>query len=244
MLADYPDAPFRIADDTTEQQRVDILQDLGARGAKSPALNDLASRVWARITALGDSSVRSVASEALNAVQHLEYHPHPAGIEQFQKVDYTLANGGNCEDLSTALVALLMRLGITARAVWIPQPDRDLNHVAVQVQVSPSEWLWADPSIAGAKLGEDPYSALRRLSPNMHPADLEFRAKRAYGMRPAGQATHDIGSAPPAVPTHDVAQTAAHQSAVAPVVSSGMPAWLVPLAVGAVLGYLLGRSAR
>ena len=105
---------------------------------------------------------------------------------------YTLAHGGNCEDLSSALVALLFALGLPARVAWITQRDMPLNHVVVRLEDTGE---WADPSIWGARVGETPYSALDRLelAGITHPADLAFRPARKYPMfkkqraaRPAG----------------------------------------------------------
>lgn len=186
---EYPSTPFRICDDTTEQDRIDLLQDLAVHGSRLPEIGSLAQIVLSRVAIQQGHAgrVRAIASEALKAIQHLEYHQHPSG-EWFQRVDYTLTHGGNCEDLSSALVALLMRLGITAKAIWVNQSDRPLNHVAVQAFVN-NRWQWADPSISGARFGESPYQAIERLGSKLNLSELKFRAKRLYVMRnnrPAG----------------------------------------------------------
>lgn len=196
-LFDYPAEPFRICDDTTEQNRSNILQDIAVRGTDKPELYALAQTVWERLKSFGIINPLSVAQEALNAVHHLEYHPHPEG-EWFQPTEYTIIHGGNCEDLSTVLVALLLRLGVPAHVSWINQVDKPLNHVAVKINIGNNDWRWADPSIAGARVGEEPYEALARLAPHMHVSELQFRAARSYVLpkamqrRPAGEISTNL----------------------------------------------------
>ncbi len=70
--------------------------------------------------------------------------------------------GGDCEDLSALLMAVLYLLGFESRIVWIDQPGQAYNHVSLQVRLS-DQWVWAEPSLEGAYLGEHPYAAMRRL---------------------------------------------------------------------------------
>jgi hypothetical protein len=165
----------------TEQERIDVLQDMAVHSHMLPDVIQLAKTVFSRLPS--GAGEREIAAEALSSAQHLEYHPHPEVAEPFgdffQRPDYTIDHGGNCEDLSVTLVAVLAHLGITAMTVWVFQKDRPLNHVAVQVLLGNS-WEWADPTIGPAKLGESPYQSLARLSDSLHPADARYRAKRPY----------------------------------------------------------------
>lgn len=178
---DYPYDPFWVCSDMSEQERIDVLQDLAVHSAELPRVVTLAKTVLSRLPYNADA--RQAASEALAAVQHLEYHPHPPAREPygdfFQRPDFTIENGGNCEDLSTVLVAILANIGITAMAVWIQQVDKPLNHVAVQVNIN-GQWEWADPTIGRARFGESPYESIARLGPTLHPVEAKFRARRYY----------------------------------------------------------------
>lgn len=175
--SEIPWGRFRICDDTSEQQRIDILQSLALAGENDPGIVMLASSVRKRAAS---SRIRDLAAECLNAIQHMKYEGHLPG-EWFTGVPFIIADGGgNCEDLTVALVALCKNLGLEARCVWIDQPGHALNHVAGQIKVN-GEWLWADPSIDGARLGESSYEALARLAPSLHPSDLKYRPARPYG---------------------------------------------------------------
>lgn len=166
----------------SEEERIDILQDIGIRGSNLPEIRELAQIVLSRAPAHDDLAL---AAECLNAVQHLEYHQHPddgTGSDLFQRVDYTIAYGGNCEDLGSVLVALYTHLRFRSIVLWIPQRDKPLNHVSVVVRVR-GRWGWADPTVGGATLTESAYQAIKRLSLASHPADLSFRAARTYRSR-------------------------------------------------------------
>ena len=161
-----------------EQARIDVLQDIGMACARMPAVYRGAQIVLSRLPRV--HYPRDLAAECLLAVQHLEYHQHPddnTGSDLFQRVDYTITHGGNCEDLASVLVALYANLRLLSQALWIPQPDRPLNHVSVQVRVG-NHWEWADPTV-NAAFGESPYDAIPRIA-RVRPRDLVFRAGRAY----------------------------------------------------------------
>lgn len=184
----YPAGPFRICDDTPVRARVEVLQGLAEEGKQFETVRSLAARarklackrMVPHFGMINDADALVIAEAALEAVQSLEYHANPVG-EWFQPTDYTILHGGNCEGLSSVLVSILGLLGLTAQIVWLDQPDRPLNHVAVQVWIG-GQWLWADASIFGARVGEHPYAALARLAPWMRPEDLEFRAARPFAI--------------------------------------------------------------
>lgn len=126
--------------------------------------SDIRTVAWDR-TALGrdlDALQWNLAEVTLDAVHNFPYVPHPEGIEQFQPVSWTLQYGGNCEDLSCLYAVLARNVGLPCRLVWINQPKAKLNHVAPQVFIY-GDWYWAESSINGAMMGEDPYVAAARL---------------------------------------------------------------------------------
>ena len=110
-----------------------------------------------------------MAATALRLVQtHVRYVSDPVSAageptEQFQSVSETLDDGGDCEDLSALLCALFTLIGLRARLVWIDYEHlgAEQNHVSVKVQVN-GTWMWAEPSVAGAVLGEEPRHAAIR----------------------------------------------------------------------------------
>lgn len=159
----------------TVEQRLAALEELIADAMPSGVVRDLA----ARLRLIADQRVehstlvappyrraaadRVYAQLALAAVQRCGYHADPEGEDQYQEVEYTLAHGGDCEDLAAALVALLRLGGIRARLRWCDNPPpAPQNHVTARAWLA-SDWLWADASVAGALLGEDPNDAVARL---------------------------------------------------------------------------------
>lgn len=110
------------------------------------------------------------------------FTPDVMGADTWQSPRRTfLRAAGDCEDVSTLLVALAraVRAGglwLSARLVWLRQRSRALDHVSVHVAVGGLDespvvldegarasggWRWAEPSVA-ARLGEDPYAAVAR----------------------------------------------------------------------------------
>ena len=150
MLPEVPwqDAPFDVPLDTDPCQRLEMLDILMRRPC--PEL---------------DAASRGISSpvEALRWAQRRGYHPDTPGKEEFQSLKWTIEHGGDCEDLASLVVALMWRLGYDAEVVWITQTGQDLNHVTARVKLDGENWYWADASIDGAILGEDPYKAAERL---------------------------------------------------------------------------------
>lgn len=126
----------------------------------------------------GELDELAYADAALGAVQRCGYRGDPAGEDWHQDTATTLREGGDCEDLATALAALL-RLGayfyglkLKTRLVWLRRTASGQDHVAVQVRVGDGHdtgddpdggWEWLDPSLVGARRGEHPEAAARRL---------------------------------------------------------------------------------
>jgi hypothetical protein len=117
--------------------------------------------------------VRARAAAALAFVQGLRWRDDAPHVERYQSVARTLREGGNCHDRSPVLVALLLALGVpNARNAWLTQHDAPRNHVIAQVEldgavceagVCRKGWCWAETTVDGARVCEDPYDALRRV---------------------------------------------------------------------------------
>ena len=111
-----------------------------------------------------DAWARRLGSVArvLAAVQRVRYVPDPPGsADKICDAATTLREGGDCEDLAALVVGGARALGVPARLVWIAQGG-PLDHVVAEVYVE-GRWQWAEPTIAGAMLGEHPYEAAARL---------------------------------------------------------------------------------
>lgn len=103
------------------------------------------------------------AAALLDVVQRLPYYPDPPGANDWIGDPRTVLRiGGDCEDLATLVVALWATAGLTARIQWIGQ-EGDQDHVSAQVQIPGAGWIWGEPTIKGARFGEYPYDAARRL---------------------------------------------------------------------------------
>ena len=98
-------------------------------------------------------------------MQRLPYYPDPPGESDWiSDPCHALVVGGDCEDLSVLLVALWAACGLTARVVWIAQPEAGQDHVSAEVLLPRAAgWLPGEGTVRGARLGEDPYVAAKRL---------------------------------------------------------------------------------
>jgi hypothetical protein len=150
-------------------ERIDLLQDLAVFGSGSLVIQARSLIVLNRVQPIAARATQHagewyqwlIAEEALKEVHKLPYVADPPSEDCYRDVELTARQGGECKALNVFYVALLLRLGIRAEVVWIPQPDHPLNHVASLVWLD-EQPLWADASIAGARLGESPYEALQR----------------------------------------------------------------------------------
>lgn len=68
---------------------------------------------------------------------------------------------GSCADAAPLLACMAESIGIPARLVY--QIGAKLDHLAVKLCVD-GRWLWAEPTIRGAELGESPAAAAARLA--------------------------------------------------------------------------------
>jgi transglutaminase-like putative cysteine protease len=148
-----------IADTVQPDRRVELLDSLANDAMREGFVRELAALVPR------SDDPRTQAANLLAFVHAaFRYRPDPGGVEVFQDVRETIANGGDCEDLATLFVALARLLGLEARVVWLDQQIHGaaLNHVFAQVLVD-GRWLDVEASIAGSELGESPAHAARRL---------------------------------------------------------------------------------
>jgi transglutaminase-like putative cysteine protease len=160
--------PFRIDDRATPQWRVNWLQQVAATWAHLPPIKVMADsfvrQTWHLHRRRDDEFLASIILEWVH--DRLRYRDDPWGREYYQGIYWTLTYGGDCEDLVVALVALMLAAGLDARVVWQEQSGAPLNHVTAQVRLpTPKgpEWVWADPTVKGARLGEEPHDAAARL---------------------------------------------------------------------------------
>lgn len=160
-MAEKP--PYRIPDDTSVDDRLRLLEGLSSTAARTAEFRRLAMRVNASVPWNASDREAKLAAAALTEIQKLPFRPDPPG-EWFQEGTYTLDHGGDCEDLAVAVVTLARLLGLDAQIIWITQPGHDLNHVSAAM-VLRGAWEWTDPSLRGARVGESPYDALKRLQP-------------------------------------------------------------------------------
>lgn len=129
-------------------------------------LAELAAR-WAgelrRRGDVGRGDLDAVA-RALREVQALPYTPDPPGSVDLLSLSLACVErvGGDCEERAALFAARCDAMRVRAAVVWVPQPWARLDHVSSQVMVQ-GRWCWADATVPGARLGEHPWDAARRL---------------------------------------------------------------------------------
>lgn len=153
----YMAKPFHIPDEIPECDRLAILTTCFQESSKNPEIIRIANGLYKLKAGMGPQSL-------LGFVQKIAFYPDPPG-EWYQGVGYTLRRGGDCEDLASLLCAMYAAVGMDTRLVWLTQEGMPLNHITSQVYVE-DDWQWSEPSIKGAKLGENPYAALVRTKDN------------------------------------------------------------------------------
>jgi len=179
-------APYQVSDMLSPQERVDILTAMAIAGSRSRDVCAAASSAVSKYMKQPVVSDPAVKQEAqVNALleflqKDVGYVDDPEG-EWYQGPLYTLAHGGDCEDLASLLLSMCDCLGIASRLVWMEQPKSKLNHVTAQVLLSPSggvqknlhwewwanqakneNWRWAETTISSARVGMHPYDAANR----------------------------------------------------------------------------------
>lgn len=140
----------------------------------SPEERVRAFTVYARVGVGGvqwlADSIASAASGPADAVQRaLDYcHALPHVADPTGPADWVAdpcavaVVGGDCDDLCVLLLALLFGMRVAGKIVWMPLPAQAQDHVVCQAFIG-GRWLWADPFVRGARLGEHPGEAAYRL---------------------------------------------------------------------------------
>lgn len=147
---------WRIDPSTPVPERLRLYQRIAAEGARCP---------WAVWTsgAIGSQPPEALARAVQLRAQGLGFRPDPPGPDVVADTQTTAREGGDCEDLSIALVSLALACGLPASVVWLdPMTSHSPQaHVAARVLVR-GRWLWAEPTVP-ALLGEHPWRAAERL---------------------------------------------------------------------------------
>lgn len=162
--------PFIVPPTTDIPARMRWLDQIVRESARDPAMIAARDQVMVEAQRMakrtpsyrGDWFARIVALEAIRRVHEVPYVAGPEGLDEFAPASYTLQHGGDCDRLGTLLAGLCCLCGLISRVNWLEQPGQALDHVSVEIMLD-GRWLWAEPSVPGAVLGEDPYAAVRRL---------------------------------------------------------------------------------
>ena len=153
-------APFLVPVEWSPKRRLVSVVELAEAEASLPRVAALVGDV--RAVRSGAGAV-AAARRALELVQRLPYVPDPPGDDTHQGAEYTATRGGDCEDLSALLWLRFTRgAGLRARVLWLEQRGAALSHVTSQA-LAAGQWEWAEACVAGARFGEYPYDAVRRL---------------------------------------------------------------------------------
>lgn len=177
------------------EERRDILNSMAADGARAPQVQAIVRGVLAWLPRrLGRApTTLEIAQGLLDAVYGLvDYWPDQASERDFyQPVQVTLRPSpeapmspitcrrkgkGDCEDTSVLFAAMALAVPLVsgipmgAHVQWLDQPGDPQNHVAASVTL-PSGELWVETTLPGARIGEHPYDALKRLG-NTHASRL------------------------------------------------------------------------
>lgn len=124
-------------------------------GASHPA-------VIAAAEACRGRSDLACALEVQRRVQALPYLPDPPDGDWVRPPCRTLVEGGDCDCLAVLACALDEVLRVPWRLGWMRNPRAALDHVAPQVYVG-GRWCWQEVTVPGARIGEHPREAVRRL---------------------------------------------------------------------------------
>lgn len=203
---DAANQPFRVPDSWSPQRRIEYLEDLVDLGLEDGEVCKTANIIARSFDWETDEQRRQIriADAILHYVQtKVAYVPDPNDEEWYQGPVWTLAFGGDCEDLSVLVAALARCAGLNADVYWIDQPEARLNHVVSRIEVGRA-YLFADASITTAFLGEHPHDAVKRSQqfdrlglPHPRSPAMSFAMPQT---RSAGQATETPASAPAQTP--------------------------------------------
>lgn len=150
-----------IAPNVAVDRRLEIYRLLSIEGARDPAV----SRLAARVADDARTTKEPLAAVALRAIHRFaQYRPDPPGPDVVFTPGETLTRGGDCEDLSILLGAVLRAVGVPFRIVWLDRSETGYpqSHVTLECQDEDGLWKYAEASIPGARLGEEPLRAADR----------------------------------------------------------------------------------
>jgi transglutaminase-like putative cysteine protease len=128
-------------------------------GAWDPRVRAIAAPIAARAASMG---ARGQLAALLAAVQTRVAYVDE-GPDWFVRPYWVWARGyGDCDCSATLLAAMASSIGLGARLVELAGESGD-GHVAAMVSPDGAEWLWAETTVPGARLGERPELAVVRL---------------------------------------------------------------------------------
>lgn len=133
----------------------------GSPEQKVRALGQLASD-WAMRPVVRSMAAGRSIELLLSAVQLLPYVDDPTSSDIVCDPSEVIAKGGDCDDRAVLFAALAKVAGYRAVIVWQSQDGAPQDHVTVKVWRD-GAWLWADPTVPGARIGEEPHAAVDRL---------------------------------------------------------------------------------
>lgn len=154
---DIPAGLWRVPDSWTPQQRLERALYLARWDIDSPELEALARPAAEFATEQGR------AAAVLASVQALPFVRDAAG-EWIARGAYTAVHGGDCLRLAPLLVAVAQRAGLRGELLWLRPDDPAVteDHATARLWVDDS-WWWAEATIKGARLGENPWAASERV---------------------------------------------------------------------------------
>jgi transglutaminase-like putative cysteine protease len=190
VIDEFPATPWCVPDTTDECYRITLINRIANEGMQREPVQKIAhlAKTRALLASGGVPSVPVTAIEVLRAVQSIPYVDPNHDKECLQRTDYTIANGGECKALSAVLVAVARLAGLQADPVWVTQTGLPMNHVTSVIYIDGIP-EWADASVRGAALGENPWEAVSRLGaqhvigaarkvPNGKTAPIRWMSKR------------------------------------------------------------------
>lgn len=212
---DAANLPFRIPDSWPPERRIAYLDGLVRLGLDDGQVCRTANIIADQFSDFSgtDRDLR-VGDAILHYVQtKVPYVPDPSDEEWYQGPVYTLAYGGDCEDLAVLVAALARCAGLTSDVYWIEQPAARLNHVVSRIKIG-GAYLFADASITTAFLGEHPHDAVKRSqqqferlglhNPRSQSVMSSFSMPTDTAHRPTGSSYRSAGQSteatPPAAP--------------------------------------------
>lgn len=150
----------------SRRARLDALLWAAESGARDPAVRAVVGVVLSTLRSdLGrEPSPRETAQRLLDSLGEIvAYDPDPTGGEAVRLPTLVLGSRkGDAEELAVVFVAMCRCANVEAALAWLDQPQHAVNHVFARVKVG-DRWLDAETTLRGARVGEAPYEAMRRL---------------------------------------------------------------------------------